>query len=111
MTNIPKIYLALDEIEAGWFRDPDSGYEVVSGSADTMLATVVDWYEKSCWLKFVQGVAHDEEDPNRGYTTIVEQGAEDEYIECDECGATGDTNDFGLCSICDEELSEEDDDD
>ena len=100
-----KIYLALDEIEAKFFRDEYP--HVVENTSDTMLATVVRWYGESCGLKFVQGVRHNAANPNAGFTSIVDQGAEDAFIECGDCGSTGDTNDWGLCDDCDNARCEE----
>lgn len=77
-----KIYLAMDEIEAQWFLE--NYPEVVVADAETMLATVVKWYERSCWLRFVQAVAHNEEDPNLGYTTLIGQGDDAEDTDEEE---------------------------
>jgi hypothetical protein len=101
-----KIYLALDEAEADYFREyygqnASGGSVVVEADADTMLATVVRWYENSCGLKFVSGVVSNEADPNAGFTQIVEQGAEyededeDEDEDCTWCG--GDCEDEDEC--------------
>lgn len=67
-----KIYLAMDATEAAWFRE---NYEtVVEDTPDTMLGKVVEWYEDSCALRFVQAVSHNEEDPNAGFRSLIEQG-------------------------------------
>ena len=87
-----KIYLALDEWEAKWFREEYP--HVVEGSPDDMLSTVVGWWEESCFLKFVSGVTHNEEDPNAGFINIVPQGAEEEE-DCTWCG--GDCEDEDEC--------------
>lgn len=66
-----KIYLAMDEVEAEWFRN---FYEfVVAGSAEVMLDAVIRWYENSCGLRFVTAVRHDAENPNAGYTQLISQ--------------------------------------
>jgi hypothetical protein len=101
-----KIYLALDEWEANWFTMEYP--HVVAGSPDEMLATVVGWWEQSCFLKFVSGVTHNEENPNAGFIDIVPQGAEEEYGECDNCGTVGEIMVFGLCPDCDEEQFRDD---
>lgn len=72
-----KIYLALDEIEAKWFSK--NGYYVFSGSANQMLGMVIGWWNDSCFLKFVSGVRHNEEDPNAGFVSLIPQGWESEY--------------------------------
>ena len=79
-----KIYLALDDTEAAWFR---AEYPtVVEDTPEVMLETVRRWYEESCFLRFVNGVRHDAVDPNAGYVTLIPQGAEedDESDEEDE---------------------------
>ena len=66
-----KIYLALDEVEADFFR---SGYpHIVQDNSEAMLATVMDWYDASCGLKFVSGVRYNAEDPNAGFISLIEQ--------------------------------------
>lgn len=67
-----KIYLAMDEIEAEWFRE---NYEiVVEDTPEVMLATLREWYEDSCFLRFISAVEHNEENPNAGFTHLIEQG-------------------------------------
>jgi hypothetical protein len=95
-----KIYLALDEYEADYFREhygqnASGGSVVVEADADTMLEAVVNWYAESCGLKFVSGVVRNEKDPNAGFTQIVEQGAEAEEEDCTWCG--GDCEDEDEC--------------
>lgn len=66
-----KIYMALDEEEAEWFRD---NYEhIVEDTAEVMLDTLKKWYDESCFLKFVSGVRHNAEDPNAGFVNLIEQ--------------------------------------
>jgi len=104
-----KIYMAFDAYEAKWFKDEYP--HTVEGSSDEMLKALHKWWDASCGLKFVNGVVHDEVDPNRGFTTIVPQGAEQDFEECDDCGSVGDTGDFGLCSDCDEAWFRDEDED
>lgn len=83
-----KIYLALDDTEAAWFRE---NYLVVEDTPEAMLETVRRWYDGSCFLRFVTGVRHNAADPNAGYVTLIPQGAEeedehDDYCDCDDCG-------------------------
>jgi hypothetical protein len=71
-----KIYLAMDETEAAWFRE---NYEAVKdGTPEAMLAEVKEWYDVSCGLRFVQSVRTDLVDPNAGYTSLIPQGAEED---------------------------------
>ena len=74
-----KIYLAMDEEQAEWFRE---NYEIVMDSSlDAMLWKLVDWYDKSCFLRFISAVATNHDDPNAGYTTLIAQFDEDEDEE------------------------------
>jgi hypothetical protein len=111
-----KIYLALDETEAKFFRDEYP--HVVEGDHNEKLAAVSRWWDESCGLRFVSGVRHNAVDPNAGFTDIVPQFAEDDecdeddededtFGECDECGAEYDAAsrfdhdaDAGLCWDC-----------
>jgi hypothetical protein len=84
-----KIYLAMDETQAQWFRDHYNGTSCddrnFTGSAEEMYELVVKWYEESCPLRFINSVETNEENPNLGYTNLVPQGAEDEdYSEFDD---------------------------
>lgn len=67
-----KIYLAMDEEQAEWFRD---NYEFVfEHTADEMLDRVIEWYEDSCSLRFVSAVRTNHADPNEGFTDLIPQG-------------------------------------
>ena len=85
-----KIYIAMDEIEAEWFRknyspkacETSRTYE---GTVWGMLQKLHEWWNESCPLRFIQAVEHNEEDPSAGYTRLIPQGAdEEEYEEEDE---------------------------
>lgn len=78
-----KIYLAMDEIEADWFRE---NYEfIVEATPDEMLAAVADWWDASCGLRFVSAVTHNEENPNDGFVSLISQFADiDIDIDIDE---------------------------
>ena len=79
-----KIYLALDDTEADWFRQSD--YTVVEGDPDVLLATLQKWYDESCGLRFINGVRHNAVNRNDGFVDLIPQGAEeyDPYDEADE---------------------------
>lgn len=77
-----KIYLALDDEQAEWFRDNYPHW--VDGNPETMLATVEQWWDESCDLRFVNGVRTNTANPNAGFTTIVPQFADDDEDEDDE---------------------------
>lgn len=85
-----KIYVAMDETEAEWFRNnynPDVCETSLTYEATehAMLLKLQEWWRESCPLRFIQAVQHNEEDPNKGYTALIPQGAdEEEYEEEDE---------------------------
>ena len=103
-----KIYLAMDEVEAKWFAENYNGVhcdgnQTFRGTPEEMLAMVEEWYNESCALKFVQAVSHNEENPNAGYISLVDQGLEDESDPCEDCG-------YSDCSGgCDDDDEDEDD--
>ena len=85
-----KIYLAMDKEEAEWFESRED-YQKFYGSPDEMLATVILWYEESCFLRFVNAVFYNEDDPNAGFVSLIgqfededEDEYEDEYEDEDE---------------------------
>lgn len=66
-----RIYLAMDQEQAEWFA---GNYpEVIQTTPETMLTTVIDWYERSCSLRFINAVTTNHENPNAGYTTLIGQ--------------------------------------
>lgn len=79
-----KIYLAMDDEQADWFADNYEYYHhYIAMDAREMLATVREWYESSCGLRFVNAVYTNEEDPNAGFVTLIGQFADDDYEEED----------------------------
>ena len=77
-----KIYLALDEVEAEWFRQ---NYEhIVEASPEFMLIMLGKWWNESCALRFISGVRHNEANPNDGYITLIGQFDDQESDEDDE---------------------------
>ena len=82
-----KIYVLMDdeqmELMKGYGYDP-----LISAddyTANEMLTTIMDWYEDSCGLRFVQAVYTNNDDPNEGFVSLIEQGAEWEEAESDSC--------------------------
>jgi hypothetical protein len=39
-----------------------------------MLATLQEWYEDSCGLRFIEAVSTNHENPNAGFETLIGQG-------------------------------------
>jgi hypothetical protein len=81
-------------------------------TSQQMLDTVKKWYEDSCSLRFVQAVetVPEGENPNEGFTTLIEQGADEIKNPCPDCGeeweeCTGD------CQVDFDEPEEDDEDD
>jgi hypothetical protein len=83
-----KIYVLMDDEQMTLMRQ--YGYDPLISSdemsANDMYEKVVEWYEQSCGLRFVQAVSTNPEDPNEGFVDIVSQGAEweDENDEDEE---------------------------
>lgn len=74
-----KIYLAMDDTEADWFRE---NYEhIVEGTPEEMLVTVIGWYENSCFLRFVNAVSYNDDTAQTDFTTLVPQFADYEEDE------------------------------
>jgi len=74
-----KIYLAMDEEQAEWFREYFP--VTVEGTAEEMLNALADWWENSCFLRFINAVATNHADPNAGFTTLIPQFAEEDEDE------------------------------
>ena len=77
-----KIYLAMDEHEAQWFRENYNGTDCddrnFTGTPQQMLEKLKEWYEGSCSLRFIQSVERNEKDPNAGFKSLIPQGASDD---------------------------------
>ena len=87
-----KIYLLMDneqvELMRGYGYDPLITKE--DATPDVMLATLQEWYEDSCGLRFIEAVINNHENTNAGFETLIGQGdfAEDEQDEDMQKGAT-----------------------
>ena len=83
-----KIYLAMDETEAQWFKENYNGAEcddrTFEGTPEQMFELLKNWYENSCSLKFIQSVTTNEADPNEGFESLIPQGAHDEVDDEDD---------------------------
>lgn len=70
-----KIYLLMDdeqvELMRGYGYDPLITKE--EATPDQMLATLQEWYEDSCELKFIEAVSTNHENPNAGFETLIGQ--------------------------------------
>ena len=83
-----KIYLAMDETEAKFFRDPENyEFSLENNGENDLMDILTDWYTHSCSLKFIQAVWSNEADPNAGFVSLISQEAgwaEDEEDASDD---------------------------
>jgi hypothetical protein len=104
-----KIYVLMDTEQVEQMREYE--YDLIITSEEQtpsqMLDTLREWFDKSCPLKFIEAVETNTEDPNAGFTTLIEQGAKD-YEECEDCD---DPTCRGVCFDYDEEDEDEEDED
>lgn len=70
-----KIYILMDDRQVELMRS--YGYDPLITSDDMsvadMQATVRDWYDRSCALKFIDAVTTNESDPAVGFESLVPQ--------------------------------------
>ena len=75
-----KIYLLMDKEQVKLMRK--YGYEALitkkQATPEEMFATLQEWYEDSCTLRFIQAVKTDRKDPNAGFESLIDQGEEEE---------------------------------
>lgn len=113
-----KIYVLLDNeqvhLMAGYGYGDDGSFLFTKEHLNEaeMLNTLKGWYEKSCPLKFIQAVesVREGQDPNEGFSDLIEQGFEEETDDedwCVNCGF-GEASFNGYCDTCNEEEDEED---
>jgi hypothetical protein len=81
-----KIYVLMDDEQMALMKT--YGYDPLI-SADEMTPSqmfdkIVEWYEDSCGLRFVQGVATTLGDPNDGYVDLIGQFEDQEDEDEDE---------------------------
>ena len=83
-----KIYLAMDEEQAEWFRKNYNGTNCDDRTVEVDtedLATVVrEWYDESCGLRFVNAVFTNVDNPNAGYVSLISQSAGDSDDDDDD---------------------------
>ena len=74
-----KIYVLMDDEQVA--KMIEYGYEPIIALADITpveaSGLIRDWYEESCWLKFVQAVRTDS-NGSPDFTDLIEQGAEED---------------------------------
>jgi hypothetical protein len=72
-----KIYLCMDDEQVAQQQQYGYGeggsYLIRWQNPDEMLATLREWYEESCGLKFICAVTTNEADPNEGFVNLIPQ--------------------------------------
>ena len=90
-----KMYLAMDDEQADWFRQNYNGVHcddrTFTGTPKEMLNTLLAWWDESCSLKFISAVTTNHENPNAGFVSLISQddswnyeNSQDEYDEYDD---------------------------
>lgn len=73
-----KIYLLMDDAQVALMREYEYDPLITKDemSEGEMFDTVHEWYEDSCFLRFVDAVSTtpEGEDPNKGFETLIAQG-------------------------------------
>ena len=67
----------------GYDEESDAFFTSAQKTPDEMFSLLNKWYEQSCFLRFINAVETVEGDPNKGFTDLIEQGAEDEDEDYD----------------------------
>ena len=74
-----KIYVLLDDGQMRTMRaygyGEDGSTLVESSNAAVLMATLRDWFDASCGLRFISSVRTVAGNPNEGFTELIEQGA------------------------------------
>jgi hypothetical protein len=81
-----KIYLLMDDEQVALMREYEYDPLITSEemSEGEMFDTIKQWYEDSCYLRFVDAVSTVEGNPNEGFETLIGQGEDDEEDEDEE---------------------------
>lgn len=108
-----KIYVLMDDEQVAQMREYDYDPLITSDqmNADEMYRTLVDWYEQSCGLRFIEAVYTNNEDPNLGFETLIPQGYAEDCEDCGEVGCKGVCNDLWDEDEDDDEDEEDETDD
>ena len=70
-----KIYLLMDDEQVALMREYRYDNLITSADAtpEEMLETLKEWYDESCFLRFIDAVSTHETDPNLGFETLIGQ--------------------------------------
>lgn len=73
-----KIYVLMDDEQMTEMKE--CGYDPLISAeghtADELLSLLMEWYEDSCSLRFINAVHTNHADPNAGFIDLIAQGAE-----------------------------------
>jgi hypothetical protein len=72
-----KMYVAMDATEAAWFR-AEYPHVVEDDDVDVLVATLAQWWDASCALRFISAVRSDKKNPNAGFRDLIPQGWDDD---------------------------------
>lgn len=73
-----KIYLSMDKEQVA--QSEEWGYDTVTPNFDVLK----EWYEESCFLKFVNAVSTVKGEPNAGYEVLIPQGFDEDEDDEDD---------------------------
>ena len=73
-----KIYVLMDDEQMAQMKEYeyDPLISAEGHTTDELLSTLMEWYENSCMLRFIQSVRTNHADPNAGFGDLIPQGAE-----------------------------------
>jgi oligoribonuclease (3'-5' exoribonuclease) len=95
-----KIYVLMDDEQVALMREYEYDPLITSDemSPSEMLDKIIEWYDQSCGLRFVQAVRSNPEDANDGFVDLIPQ-----FFEEDECWICGESGCDGECEEDEEE--------
>ena len=80
-----KIYVVLDDehmqVMRGYGYGEDGSFLIESSNDAVLMATLRDWFNASCGLRFISSVRTVAGNPNEGFTELIEQGADEDEDE------------------------------
>jgi hypothetical protein len=74
--NCHKIYVLMDDEQVALMREYEYDPLITSDemTSEEMAKKVMEWFDNSCGLRFVQAVNTNPSDPNEGFINIIPQG-------------------------------------
>jgi len=70
-----KIYLLMDDEQVALMREYryDTLITKDDATSEQMLDLLQKWFDDSCFLRFIDAVSTNHEDPNKGFETLIGQ--------------------------------------